>query len=640
MQLRSSLPVSSNERSDMKKKTKLGLAVTGVVLMASIGVPVASAADIEPGLVRSMAAPGMSLSGGYRFVVKYRDNAAERCDAAAVNRGLSAAMSRTGLDRAVAATARSVARPAASAALLRRMGMPGWNVIKTSRLLNEQEAAQFILELKANPAVEQVEIDQMYRRLSNETPRFVPNDPDSQKYQWNFFNPVSGVNAAEAWEMSQGEGVVVAVLDTGIGENTRDLVANVIPGYDMITDRRVSRRDSDERAPGGWDLGDGYDANYCIGLSTGKPHPADNSSWHGTHVAGTIAQETNNGVGLAGLAHKAKVMPIRVLGSCGGRTSDIADGIIWAVGGEVPGMPLNANPAEVLNMSIGSSEPETCPASYQAALDFASSKGAIVVVAAGNDNAVASTYTMSACKNLISVGATGVSGARAGYSNYGAAVDLSAPGGGGGAADDGYIWQVTDRGTRGPIGAFELRGMAGTSMASPHVAAAVAMVQSVVKTPLNWMQMRDLLKATASPFPLAAPPGRSIGTGILNIAAALTKATEEPCDPTVETCGPVATPLINKVAVTGLAGNADNETLYRFDAKVGQVLTVMTYGGWGDVALYASFDAVPTATKSDARSTRVGNSETIRFTAPKAGTYYVLLKGTASYGDVTLVARQ
>lgn len=626
----------------MKKKSKLAVAVAGVVLMASAGVSTASAADISKVKVVPISEPAGQTGDAYRFVVKYRAGSAELRDTTAINRGLSAAATRAGLDRAVLRSGAKAATPAASATLMRRMAVPGWSVVKTSRALNASEAANFVRELRANPAVESADVDLRFKRLQTVTPSFTPNDPQTQQYQWNFYNAKSGVRATEAWDKSQGEGVVVAVLDTGIAKDNPELQDNVIPGYDMITDKRISRRDAEGRAPGGWDLGDWVEANYCTGWATNDPHPAIDSSWHGSHVAGTIAQETNNGSGLAGLAFKSKVMPVRVLGSCGGFGSDIADGIIWASGGEVPGLPVNTTPAEVINMSLGSVDPSTCPALYQEAIDGANSRGTIIVVAAGNDNANAGSYTMSSCNNVISVGATGVTGARAYYSNYGDKVDLAAPGGGG-AGDgnpNGYIWQVMNGGTKGPTTEWILGGLGGTSMASPHVAAAVAMVQSVVDTPLTMAQMRDLLKKTATPFPVAIPASTPIGAGILNIDAALTKATEPPCDPEVEECGPDAVPLTNKVALPNQGGSAGSETLYSFEAEAGKTLIFMTYGGSGDVSLYVSFDKEPTTSAFDAKSTRAGNSETVRFTAPKAGTYMVKLVGASSYAGVSLVARQ
>ena len=621
------------------KKTKLGMAVAGVVLMASISVPAAMAANTGNMQTRPLREAPAAGEGGYRFIVKYRAGSTELRDAARANQGISAAASRAGLDRASPATARSAARPAASASLLRRMGTPGWAVVETSRVLDGTETAGFIREMKANPAVESVEIDRLYHHMAVETPSFTPNDPQTYA-QWNFYNAVSGVNATEAWDISQGEGVVVAVIDTGIVQGNPDLKNNVIPGYDMISDKRISRRATDDRVAGGWDVGDWVEQNYCTGWATANPHDADVSSWHGSHVAGTVAQETNNGLNFAGLAFKSKVMPVRVLGSCGGFGSDIADGILWAAGATVPGLPVNPNPAEVINMSLGSGSPASCPSIYQSAIDQAISLGSIIVVAAGNANGNAGNYTMSSCNNVISVGATGFNGGKAYYSNYGPRVDLSAPGGNAEQNNNGWIWQVANGGTQGPTSEWKPLGLVGTSMASPHVAAAVAMVQSVVATPLSWTQMRDLLKSTVKPFGTAIPAATPLGAGILDIKAALVKATTPPCDPATEQCGPEATPLVNKIALTGLAGGTGSEALYSFQAEAGKVLTFMTYGGSGDVSLYVSFDAEPTSSDFDAKSTRAGNSETVRFTAPQAGTYYVKLVGVNTYAGVSLVARQ
>ncbi|TGQ58857.1 protease, partial [Mesorhizobium sp. M1C.F.Ca.ET.212.01.1.1] len=120
-----------------------------------------------------------------------------------------------------------------------------------------------------------------------------------------------------------------------------DLVGNLLEGYDFISDAETSRRATNDRVPGAQDYGDWVENdNECY---TGSV--AEDSSWHGTHVAGTVAEQTNNGVGMAGVAHKAKVLPVRVLGKCGGYLSDIADAITWASGGTVAGVPANANPA-------------------------------------------------------------------------------------------------------------------------------------------------------------------------------------------------------------------------------------------------------------------------------------------------------
>ena len=165
---------------------------------------------------------------------------------------------------------------------------------------------------------------------------------------WHYGTGAGGARVTTAWDSgATGAGVVVAVLDTGATHHA-DLEANLLPGYDFITDAFMSRRATDERVPGGWDLGDWHRADDC-----GPGSPASDSSWHGTHVSGTIAEVTNNGVGGAGVAYNAKVVPVRVLGRCGGYTSDINDAIVWAAGGTVDGVPANPNPAEVINMSLG-----------------------------------------------------------------------------------------------------------------------------------------------------------------------------------------------------------------------------------------------------------------------------------------------
>lgn len=625
----------------MKKFKQLGVALAGVTLLGCVGVPAVHAAEgiaSSQNLLMKELAP---LSGGQRFVIKYRAGTPELSSTTMLNQGLSAAVSRAALDRPVASTARSAARAPVKAGLLRRTAMPGWRVVSTTRMLDAQEVESFLRELRANPAVEDARAERIYHHMGVAARALTPQDPDYAKLQWNFSNAVSGVRAPQAWEISQGEGVVVAVVDTGIIEATPDLQANVIPGYDMISDKRLSRRDTDDRVPGGWDVGNWVEENYCTGWATSRPHPADTTTWHGTHVAGTIAQETNNAVGVAGLAHKAKVMPLRVLGSCGGWDGDIADAVVWAAGGEVPGLPINPNPAEVINLSLGSSEESECSPMLQEAFDFAVGKGSVVVVAAGNDSADAGRYTMSSCNNVISVAATGVNGGRAArYSNYGKRVDISAPGGNAENTAQGWIWQMYNGGAQRPNTEWFVQGIVGTSMASPHVAAAAAMVQSVAKTPLNWMQMRDLLMQTATPFAIAVPASTPMGAGILNVEAALVKATMPPCDPTQQQCAPDATPLANKVAREGLSGGKGSARIFSFEAQAGQVLSFITFGGTGDVSLYASFAKEPQPNQADAFSVRSGNNETLRFTAPKKGTYYLKVIGVSAYEGVSLTARQ
>jgi len=611
------------------KKNKLGLAVAGAVVMIAMGGPAAFAA--APDKTVPVAHPYANPDMGARIIVKYRD--ASGSNAAKLTSVRSAA-SRAGVVQGRSGT---TATPLA-VSFVRKLGV-GADVIKLSRSLSEAEMTNLTREIAADAAVEFVQVDRRMSRLST------PNDQYYATYQWHFNNAVGGINVPTAWDISTGTGAVVADLDTGILPAHPDMSANLLPGYDFITDAYVSRRATDDRVPGALDYGDWTDGSqaeidYCGDVG------AEASSWHGTHTAGTIAEMTNNSIGMAGVAHNAKVLPVRVLGRCGGYTSDIADAIIWASGGTVAGVPANANPAEVINMSLGGGG--ACDTVTQAAINTAVANGTVVVVSAGNSNANAANYSPASCANVITVGATGIKGARAYYSNYGALVDISAPGGG--VTDstvnaEKYVWQAGYNGTTTPTsGAYSYMGMAGTSMSAPHVSGVAALVQSALiaggKDPLTPAAMEALLKETARAFPVTIPAGTPIGAGILDARAALDKALEEPCDPATETCGPVATPLVNKTNVTGLSGAAGSESLYSFQATAGSVLSIMTLGGTGNVGLYVSFDEEPTTSSADFTSVRPGNSETVRITAPQAGTYYIKLVGNGAYSGVTLVARQ
>lgn len=610
----------------MSKKSRHGLALAGAVLMVSMSGPAALAAS--PGKTLPVAQPAGNPDAGARLIVKYRDAAAS--DAAKLTAVRSAA-SRAGVLQGRRGTMVSTL----GASHVRRLGV-GADLIKLTRSLGPAEMKNLVREITADSAVEYAQVDYRMSRLAT------PNDQYYAAYQWHFSHPVGGINAPSAWDISTGTGAVVADLDTGILPAHPDLVANLLPGYDFISDAFVSRRATDDRVAGALDYGDWTIAGDCDDPTS----EAEDSSWHGTHTAGTIAEMTNNTIGMAGVAHNARVLPVRVLGRCGGYTSDIADAIIWASGGSVAGIPANTSPAEVINMSLGGRH--SCDATTQAAINIAVANGTVVVVSAGNSNANAADYSPASCANVITVGATGIHGSRAYYSNYGANVDIAAPGGGvndGASTAENYVWQAWYNGTTTPTsGAYSYVGMAGTSMSAPHVSGVAALVQSALAAAdrdlLTPAGMEALLKETARPFPVAIPAGTPIGSGILDATAALEKALEVPCDPEVETCGPVATALTNKVNVTGLSGAAGSEKLYSFEAAAGSVLTFMTLGGSGNVSLYVSFDEEPTTTDFEFKSTRPGNSETVRITAPQAGTYYIKLVGAGAYSGVTLVARQ
>ncbi|WP_145481491.1 S8 family peptidase [Stenotrophomonas rhizophila] len=617
----------------MTKKQNLRINVlAAAVLSLSVGAS-AYAAGLPVKEPASQASTAQQSSE--RIIVKYRTGTAAASDRSAKLAAVTSAVSRASLGGTASRAA------AASPQLLRRLGT-GADVIRLQGKLSQAQLQTVLKEIQADPSVQYAAADVKLQRAdvrAKETAQLVPNDQYYAQYQWHLHSATGGVNAPAAWDVAQGEGVVVAVLDTGILPQHPDFAAGtLLEGYDFISDAETSRRPTDERVPGALDYGDWVENdNECYAGSL-----AEDSSWHGTHVSGTVAEATNNTIGMAGLAYKAKVLPVRVLGKCGGYLSDIADAITWASGGTVAGVPANPNPAEVINMSLGGGG--ACDPAYQDAINGAVSRGTTVVVAAGNQASNASGYRPASCANVIAVGATRITGGIASYSNFGAAVDLSGPGGGGGVDGNpgGYVWQAGYNGLTTPTsGAYSYMGMGGTSMASPHVAAVAALVQGALasagRDPLTPAQLETLLKQSARAFPVTIPTSTPIGSGIVDAKAALDEALEEPC--TVD-CAPDATPLTNRVAVGGLSGAGGSGTLYSFEATAGKPVSILTYGGSGNVSLYVSAGEEPTATDFDAKSSRPGNSETVRFTAPVAGTYYIKLVGESAFSGVSIQAVQ
>ncbi|WP_235347451.1 S8 family serine peptidase [Arthrobacter sp. SPG23] len=315
-----------------------------------------------------------------------------------------------------------------------------------------------------------------------------------------------------AWTATKGAGVVVAVVDTGITSHP-DLNANILPGYDMMSDPAYSR-DSNGRDANPRDEGDWTAAGMC-----GDGIPASPSSWHGTQVAGIIAAITNNGVGLAGVAPEAKILPVRALGPCGGYLSDITDGIIWAAGGSVAGLPSNPTPARVINLSLGAAQP--CSATLQYAVDFAYGTGAAVVAAAGNENMPASSSSPANCQNVISVAAVARTGYLAPYSNYGSTVDVAAPGGDMTQTSQDGIAVAFNFGTTTPVVSEAYAASEGTSMAAPHASGLAALLMSRLgdlATPAN---VETRMKATAKNYSWACVSPKTCGSGALDATAAL-----------------------------------------------------------------------------------------------------------------------
>ncbi|MCC5065940.1 MULTISPECIES: S8 family peptidase [Xanthomonas] len=531
-----------------------------------------------------------------KFIVTYKD-------------GSTALASPSALTTSLRTAARAVPAKAGKALGLnsvRRLAL-GPELVRADRALDRAEAETLMRQLAADPNVQSVEVDQILHAT------LTPNDTRLSE-QWAFGTTNAGLNIRPAWDKATGSGTVVAVIDTGITSHA-DLNANILAGYDFISDATTAR-DGNGRDSNAADEGDWYAANEC-----GAGIPAASSSWHGTHVAGTVAAVTNNTTGVAGTAYGAKVVPVRVLGKCGGSLSDIADAIVWASGGTVSGIPANANPAEVINMSLGGGG--SCSTTMQNAINGAVSRGTTVVVAAGNDASNVSGSLPANCANVIAVAATTSAGAKASYSNFGTGIDVSAPGS--------AILSTLNSGTTTP-GSASYASYNGTSMASPHVAGVVALVQSVAPTALTPAAVETLLKNTARALPGACSGG--CGAGIVNADAAVTAAINGGSGGG----GGGGNTLTNGTPVTGLGAATGAELNYTITVPAGSgTLTVTTSGGSGDADLYVRAGSAPTDSAYTCRPYRSGNAETCTITAP-SGTYYVRLKAYSTFSGVTLRA--
>jgi serine protease len=457
--------------SKVSKRCVLAAALA-TALTAGIAAPAFAAGRVDTAGLKSADQTSFD-----RFIVKYR-----------------AGTSANALQKNLANAGKGSAK-ALSVGRVRTLSV-GAEVVQASRALDRVEAETLMRNIAADPNVEYVEVDRLMK------PLMVPNDTHYGTYLWGMQSGTGGIKADQAWNTTSGVGVVVAVLDTGIVSHT-DLNANILPGYDFISSSRIAGdgtgRDADPSDPGDY-------------------YRNEDSSWHGTHVAGTVAAVGNNSKGVIGVAYNAKVVPVRVLGRGGGYTSDIVDGLTWASGGSVSGVPANANPAEVINMSLGGSG--SCSSTYQTAINAAVARGTTVVVAAGNSNADTAGFSPASCGNVIAVAATNKNGTRASYSNYGSVIDVAAPGGD--SPDCTTLIVSTGNDGLSSPGAENYLCMAGTSMASPHVAGLVALMQSVRTTPLTPAQVESILKSTLRAFP--GSNDKPIGNGIIDAQAAISAA--------------------------------------------------------------------------------------------------------------------
>lgn len=438
-------------------------------------------------------------------------------------------------------------------------------VVKSNKELKGKDADAFMEDMAKSGLIEAIEPDATMKILMS------PNDTRYSE-QWHY-SGTNGMRLPSAWDTATGNGSVVAILDTGITSHS-DLNANVLPGYDFVSDAS-SARDGNGRDSNAQDQGDWYAAGECGGSSSGS------SSWHGTHVAGTVAAVTDNGKGVAGVAPDAKIQPVRVLAKCGGSLSDISDAIVWASGGYVPGVPTNSNPADTINMSLGGGG--ACGSTYQAAIDTAVSRGTSVIVAAGNESQNASNVRPANCSNVVVVAASNPSGGPSFYTNYGSAIDVTAPGGDTRYAGQGVLSTINTGSTTPSSEGYAF--YQGTSMATPHVAGMVALMKS--KSPsLTPAQVESALKNGTRSMPAGCSIG--CGTGLVDATKIMTALGGSTPDPEPD---PQPEPGENLLKNSGFEDGSTNWTANRADtfetgsaARTGNGLAGLN--GWGSSNTY------------------------------------------------------
>lgn len=499
--------------------------------------------------------------------------------------------------------------------------------------------------------------------------------------QWYLRAPSGAVKSSldieSAWAYTTGSSsVVVAVLDTGVRFDHPDLLAvgaggKLLSGYDMVVDVDVANdgggRDGDASDPGDWitaaEANDKAGPYYeCTELdpSTGK-YVAESSSWHGTQVAGLIGAITNNGVGMAGVGPNLRLLPVRVLGKCGGYDSDIIAGMRWAAGLFVTGVPTNTNRAQVLNLSLGGDG--ACTAAYRDAVAEITAAGAVIVAAAGNSSGHA-VGTPANCDGVIGVAALRHVGTKVGFSDLGPEIAISAPGGNcvntaSGAPCVYPILTTSNSGSTVPGSAIytdSYNASLGTSFAAPLVSGTAALVLSAQPS-LTPRQVRQVLQATARPFPTTGGDNGD-GTVVAQCTVPQYDLSGNPVDQyqcycTVDTCGAgmLDAGAAVAAAASGVGASGIQASGLWWDAAAAEsgwginiahqgsviFLTWYTYDQAGR-AWWLSMTATPTGTGPDTYSGQLIEARGPAFSAvpfdSNLVTRTIVGSGTLSFSDV------
>ena len=489
--------------------------LVGLLAAFSMSFTTASAGSPETNPV--LTHPAGATSETMRFLVKFRSDSP-----AAMSRSQARAETTT-------ADVQSLAQRSSLTMGHSRRITSGLHLMEVTTSQGESAAA-VMARLRSDPTVESVDVDQ--RRY----PHALPNDPlfSNQWYEMN--NQPAAIDAITAWDTTTGRtDIVIADLDTGIRFDHPDLGplggTKLLAGYDFVTDPAVANdgdgRDADASDPGDWVTSADVATTKFSGCTVG------NSSWHGTRTAGILGAIANNSTGIAGISWGAKILPVRVLGKCGGADSDILDAMRWASGLHVDGVPDNTHPAQIINMSLGGTG--ACTSAEQIVINEVLAKGVLVVVSAGNEGGPVDSPAN--CVGVAGVAGLRNVGTKVGFSSLGPEISLAAPAGNCINTTGTCVYPIdttSNAGTTTPtINGYtdQLNPSLGTSFSAPIVSGIAALMVST-NSNLTAPQLIARLKEGAVTFPVSSDttvPNCHVPTGSSDLQTLECNCTKQTC---------------------------------------------------------------------------------------------------------------